>query len=157
MKKIQIALFVFITSLMISCGGNEVVFQEAHQFDKFGWNRFKEIYFEPQIQDVSKTYLVKLHLRLNDKYPYDYMQVQFTKESSDGESYIKMFSLPVKGLDGEFLDNPGDSIHIVKGILTNQMFFNKPGKYKIGIKQIMPKFDTPGVESVRLIIEKRNK
>jgi gliding motility-associated lipoprotein GldH len=142
--------------LLTACGGNELVFQEQHTFDKHGWNRFKEIYFNPEITDISKPYVVKLQLRLTDKYPYDYMQVQFSKESSDGESYVKLFSIPVKGLDGEFIEPAKDGIHEVNGILTSQMYFNKPGTYKIGIKQIMPKFDTPGVESIILILEKRN-
>jgi gliding motility-associated lipoprotein GldH len=156
MRRIQILITALILTLLSACGGNELVFQEQHQFDKHGWNRFKEIYFNPEISDISKPYVVKLHLRLTDKYPYDYMQVQFSKESADGEGYIKMFSIPVKGLDGEFIVPAKDGIHEVKGVLTSQMYFNKPGTYKIGIKQIMPKFDTPGVESISLILEKRN-
>lgn len=157
MKLINHIILSLMLLTLISCGGNEVVFRETKNIDKPGWNRFKELTFTPEIQDISKAYLVKLHLQLTDKYPYDYMQVQFTKSSSDGESYYKIFSIPVKGEDGKFLVDAKNGIHNVKGTLTNQFFFNKAGKYTITIKQLMPKFNTPGVKSVELIIEKRNK
>ncbi len=155
-KITQIILFLLLATLF-SCGGNEVVFRETKTFDNPGWNRFKELTFTPEIQDISKTYLIKLHLELTDNYPFEYMQVQFTKSSADGESYYKIFSIPVKGLDGKFLVDTEDGVHNVTGILTNQFFFNKAGTYTITIKQLMPKFNTPGVKSVELIIEKRDK
>jgi gliding motility-associated lipoprotein GldH len=149
-------IFLFLTIILTtSCTKEKVVFQEKIEFDYLGWNRFKELTFSPEIEDVSATYIFKLNLRLTDKYAYNYLQIQLKKESTDGETYVRLFSLPIKDRNKVFLEKAKDGIYEINAILSNQMYFSKAGVYQITIEQLMPKFDAKGVKSVEFLVIKR--
>lgn len=158
MSRAFIFLILLSTILTLkSCVPEKPIFQEKVEFDKLGWNRFKELKFAPEVKDVSHAYTFMLNVHFTDDYFYNYLQIQLKKESMDGESYVKLFSLPVKSSSQVFLEPKTNGIYEIKTVLSNQIYFSSPGIYQITIEQLMPKFDAKGVKSVELIIQKSKK
>ncbi len=154
-QKLKIFILLITVVFISSCAKEELVFQEKVEFDYFGWNRFKELKFSPEIEDNSSPYIFKLKLRLTDDYAYNYLQIQLKKENNEGESYVKLFSLPIKDRNQVFLEQAIDGVYEINAILSNQIYFSTTGTYQITIEQLMPKFDAKGVKSVEFIIIKR--
>lgn len=151
-------LILFSTILTLtSCVPEKPIFQEKVEFDYLGWNRFKELKFTPEVVDASVPYTFMLKVRYTDEYFYNYLEIQLKKESMDGESYVKLFSLPVKSRNQEFLEPEVEGVYEIQTVLSSQIYFSSPGTYYITIEQLMPKFDARGVQSVELIIQKSKK
>ena len=151
--KYFILLFVLVT--LASCTQEPPILQEKTEFGKAGWNRFKYLEYSPEIVDNSVPYIFTLKIEFTEEYDHNFFKIQLSKESN-GESYVKIFSIPVKSREGLFLEKAKDGIYKVNAILSRQIYFSSPGKYLITIEQLMPKFDTKGIKSVEFIIEKRS-
>ena len=154
-RTLKVFILLIAIVFMSSCSKDELVFQEKIEFDYLGWNRFKELKFSPNIEDNSAAYIFKLKLRLTDDYAYNYLQIQLKKENIEGETYLKLFSLPIKDPSKVFLEQSIDGIYEIDAILSKQIYFSTSGTYQITIEQLMPKFDAKGVKSVEFIIIKR--
>lgn len=141
---------------MASCIKEPPVLQQKTEFDELGWNRFKYLEYKPEITDISTAYSFTLKLEVTDKYEHNIFKIQLSKESG-GESYVKIFTIPIKDQQGNFLEKPKDGIYKVNAILSRQIYFSSPGTYLITIEQLMPKFDTKGIKSAEFIIQKRIK
>jgi len=139
----------------MSCNQEAPILQEKTNFDKIGWNRFKYLEYSPEIVDNSVPYIFTLKLSFTDEYEYNYFKFQLSKEYG-GETYVKVFSIPVKNQEGVFLEKVKDGIYTVNTILSKQIYFSSPGKYLITIEQLMPKFNTKGIKSAEFIIEKQH-
>ena len=156
LRNIKIFSLIILLAVVSSCAPEKPVFSEVVEFDKLGWNRFNELKFDVNIKDNSFPYVFKFNTKFTDEYPNSYLKIQLEKANEDGESYVKVFSIPVKNLNGNFIEEAKDGTYSVNTILINQMYFSSPGDYQIIIEQLMPKFDTEGIESVEFIIEKRS-
>ena len=139
---------------MVSCTKEPPVLQHKTEFKNEEWNRFKYLEYKSEISDNSVPYSFTLKLEFTEEYNHKYFKIQLSKEN-EGESYVKIFSIPVKDSEGEFLEKEVDGIFKVNTILSRQIYFSTPGKYLITIEQLMPKFDTKGIKSAEFIIEKR--
>jgi len=154
--RIYKSIFLFLAVILASsCTKEKTVFQKKTEFDYLGWNHFKVLEYKPQIKDISKAYIFTLKLELTDKYNYNYLRIQLSKTNGQ-ESYVRVFSIPVKNQQNEFLEKAENGIYHITAILSRQIYFSSPGKYQISIKLLMPKFDTKGIKSVDFSIKKRN-
>ena len=150
-------LFLLLTmATLSSCTEEPPILKEKTDFGPQGWNRFKYLEYSPEITDNSIPYIFTLKLEFTDEYDHSFFKIQLSKEFG-GESYVKVFSIPIKNREGVFLENPENGIYKVTIVLSRQIYFSSPGKYIITIEQLMPKFDTKGIKSAEFIIEKRTK
>ena len=151
-------ILLFISVLVFTaCTKEPPVLQEKTSFKNAKWNRFKYLEYKPEINDNSTPYIFTLKLEFTKDYPYNYLKIQLDKTSSDGEEYVKIFSIPVKDQNGVFLEEEKDGIYYINMILSRQIYFSSTGKYQINIEELMPPYYLKGVKSAEFIIEKRTK
>ena len=149
-------VFLFLALLIFtSCTKPPPVLQHKTKFDNTGWNRFTYLEYQPEIIDNSTAYIFTLKLEFTEEYPYNFLKIQLDKTSSDGEEYVKVFSIPVKDQNGVFLEKAENGVFHVNMILSRQIYFSSTGKYQINIEQLMPPYYLKGVKSAEFIIEKR--
>ncbi len=143
--------------ILASCTKEPPILQQKTVFEKSEWNRFKYLEYKPEINDNSTPYIFALKLELTKDYPYNYLKIQLDKTSSDGEEYVKIFSIPVKDENGVFLEEEKDGIYYINMILSRQIYFSSIGKYQINIEELMPPYYLKGIKSAEFIIEKHTK
>jgi len=131
--------------------------QEKTEFDNQGWIYGKNLEYHPEIIDNSSAYMMTLKLEFTEYYPHNFLKIQFDKQSTDGESYVKIFTIPIKDQNGVFIEKPINGIYHVNAVLSRQIYFSSPGKYAITIEELMPNYYLKGIKSAEFIIEKRTK
>jgi len=154
-RAINIVLLLLSILILPSCIKEPPILQHKTEFKKSEWNRFKYLKYRPEIIDNSAPYIFQLNMEFTDDYPYNYLKIQLDKTSSNGEEYVKIFSIPVKDRHGVFLEKKKDGVYRVNMILSRQIYFSSPGKYEVNIEELMPPYYLKGVKSAEFIIEKR--
>ena len=154
-RNIQLLFLLIPLGTLSACTQEPPILQEKTEFGNTGWNRFKYLEYSPEIIDNSIPYIFTLKVGFTDEYDHNFFKIQLSKELG-GESYVKVFSVPIKNREGVFLENPENGIYKVTIVLSRQIYFSSPGIYQVTIEQLMPKFDTKGIKSAEFIIEKRS-
>ena len=156
MRVFKYFIFLFVIATLTSCTQEPPILKEKTEFGKAGWNRFKYLEYSPEIVDNSVPYIFTLKMEFTEEYEHNYFKIQLSKESG-GESYVKIFSIPVKDREGVFLEKVENGVSKVSTILSQQIYFSSPGKYQIIIEELMPPYYLKGVKSAEFIIKKRTK
>ena len=150
-------ILLAILTTLASCSQEPPLLQEKTVFGNQGWIYGKNLEYHPEIIDNSSAYIITLKLEFTEDYPHNFIKIQFDKQSTDGESYVKIFTIPIKDKNGVFIEKPIDGIYYVNTILSRQIYFSSPGKYDITIEELMPNYYLKGIKSAEFIIEKRIK
>lgn len=155
--KFRIFISLIMISLALSSCSRNKIFEKRHSFDQVKWNRFESVFFETDIKDVESTYNISVELRHHTLYPYPNLAFTIAIYSPSGERRIKDMDVPLRNADNTFKANGmGDMWDITIPVFENYQF-NEPGHYKIELENRMPKFDTPGIIEIGLLITKGEK
>jgi len=157
MQNHKYIFLLFILSSFVSCTRELPLLQEKTEFGNQGWIYGKNLEYHPEIIDNYSAYIITLKLEFTEDYPHNFIKIQFDKQSTDGESYVKIFTIPIKDKNGVFIEKPIDGIYYVNTILSRQIYFSSPGKYDITIEELMPNYYLKGIKSAEFIIKKRIK
>jgi len=156
MQKYLHQAFLLILISLTACTHEPPILQEKTDFGKQGWVYGHDLEYHPIITDNSSAYIFTLKIQFTKEYPFNYLKLQLIKENDEGESYVKIFSIPIKDKNGTFLEKEKDSVHYVNAILSRQIYFSSAGKYNIQIKELMSGYYLKGIKSIEFIIEKRS-
>ena len=107
------------------------------------------------IRDTVSAYNIYLVLRHTDAYKYNNIWLNIGTQSPADTMRIQRFDLQLgsdaKGWDGSGMD---DIWELRKSITNGPFKFNKLGKYKFSIAQVMRENPLPDIMSVGIRVEK---
>lgn len=149
--------FIFILITLASCTHEPPILQEKTEYGKQGWVYGHDLEYHPMITDTDAAYVFRLKIQFTKDYPFNFLKLQLVKENNEGESYVKIFSIPVKDSNGVFLEKEEKGIYHMNAILSRQIYFSTAGKYHIQIKELMSGYYLKGIKSIEFNIQKRSK
>jgi gliding motility-associated lipoprotein GldH len=147
-----------LTSLIIltSCLRESVVFREYVEMNNMIWNRFNIIEFEVPVHE-NDVFDFKLFLRHHTDFPYDKLFVNITFYSPGGDIRSKDYTFDLKDYRGDWLANGMGELWDLEILIRKEMPFYENGICKVRIENKYPKFDTPDIIEVGLIVQKSEK
>lgn len=147
------ALFLF-TGLLTSCGSDKL-YDTIIDLEGAQWNDKKELVYEFDIPDASKTYVLKYKIRYTSDYPnYNLYVTRYLFDSHNREIHKKL-----QGMD---LFHPKTGVPFGGGIggtydyeviADPKMKFASAGKYQIKVKQYMRVENLPGISAFGITLE----
>lgn len=152
MKKILIYV-VLLT--MVSCG-KKTVFESERIFQNNNWNRFEKVNFEFPVEKENGYYHIKLVVKHDGKFEENTFPVYLTLNTSSGEERMKEVSFMLKEKEMLQGEKQADHYAITKDIWKTILISDK-GKCSVSIENIYPKYDSYGIHSIGLLVEKAEK
>lgn len=147
-----------LTSIIIltSCYRESVVFREYIEMDNMTWNRFDILEFEVPVKE-NDVFDFKLFLRHHTDFPYDKLFVNITFYSPGGDMRSRDYDFDLKDYRGDWLAKGMGELWDVEILIRKEMPFFENGICKVRIENKYPKFDTPGIIEIGLIVQKSGK
>ena len=152
MRKIYIIL-ISIVPILISCQ-SDTIFRKYYQFDDYQWDKDKNIIFNVNINDIKSKYDVIIAVRHTSQYPYANLQINLTFYSPSGQERTKDHNLFLRNNDGSFKGSVMGNIYDMEFEVLKKINFTEQGTYKFEINSLMPKYTTPALMDIGLIIKK---
>ena len=156
-KQFPVYLLFLLFILLISCSGEQVIYEKYHKFDNLSWNRFDYLNFEVEFEDVESEYDVYLVVRHIPEIPYKKMLVNLVIYSPAG-------GMRTANHDLWFVDEQGKSLSDCMGDLCDIEFLirkaysvSEPGIVKFEVENKYTKVEMPGIIEVGLIVREAEK
>lgn len=152
MKHLSV-IFLLFTLALVQCSGPDTVYEEHRYFENDTWHRFDKLNFAVPVDNIDKNYDIKFSMVYTSEYQYDRIPVHVIMNTPAGEERIHEFKFNVRNKAGDFIgEKKGDSIHLKK-TLWGGFVFNKEGKAKLSIEQLIPKYNTPHIKSAGIMLK----
>lgn len=146
---VVLAFCVFI----ISGCNTETIFKEYNSFDDVSWNRFDTQNFEFTVEG-DKPVDLYLAIRHHTDFPYDYIDMNITLYTPDGEMRSREYHYKLKNENSQWKGDGMGEIWDIELPIRKNMIFNKDGICKVSIENKMTKLETPGIIEIGLIVNK---
>lgn len=147
---------IFLALLWFSACDSKRVFEEKKDFKKGYWVFSDAAIFDFNIKDPSLKYKMLFNIRVNNKYAYQNLYLQYYLEDSIGQVLkkdlinLQLFN-PVTGVP--LGDGLGDIYDLQRSFIPEYQF-DKAGKYKMRIDHFMRKDTLPDILAVGFRLEK---
>jgi gliding motility-associated lipoprotein GldH len=117
------------------------------------WNRLDILEFEVPVNEGDKLDF-NLTLRHHTDFPYDKLFVNITFNAPDGEMRSADYAFNLKDDNGKWLADGMGELWDIDLPIRKEMPFYQSGICKVKIENNYPKFDTPGIIEVGLVVKK---
>lgn len=144
-----------LTTLIIlsSCGRESSVFKEYVKMDNMNWTRFNILEYEVPVNE-DDVLDFNLFLRHHTDFPYDKLFVNITFYTPGGDMRSRDYDFDLKDYRGDWLANGMGELWDLEIPIRKEMPFFKNGICKVRVENKYPKFDTPGIIEIGLIVKK---
>lgn len=143
---------LFIAFVASSCGSGNV-FKEYKKMDNMTWNRFDVPIFEVPVEEGDMLDFF-LELRHHTGFPYDKLYVNITFYSPDGDMRSFDYDFNLKDKDGNWLAKGMGDLWDIELPIRRNLLFNKTGICRVRVENKYPKYDTPGIMEVGLLVKR---
>jgi len=116
------------------------------------WNRFDILEFEVPVNEGDKLDF-DLALRHHTDFPYNKLFVNITFNAPDGEMRSADYAFNLKDDNGKWLADGMGELWDIDLPIRKEMPFYQSGICKVKIENNYPKFDTPGIIEVGLVVK----
>jgi len=138
--------------LLCSCGP-EIIY--SHKVNIEGpWDYSEKINFEFEIADTIPAYDIVLNTTHSKDFAFQNVYTKMTTIFPDSNSTNHLVSLDLTDKLNQWTGNCSGKECMVPILLSQHIFFKKPGKYTITAEQYGRKDDLEGVLSLELVISK---
>lgn len=151
MKQIIVSVFVVMAVIFSSCR-EAVVFREYKKMDNITWNRFDILEFEVPVEQGDALDFI-LFLRHHTDFPYDKLYVNITFYAPDGEVRSADYDFDLRDKDGKWLADGMGELWDIEIAIRSEVLMNESGICRVRLENKYPKFDTPGIIEVGLIVK----
>ncbi len=150
---------IFFASLIVvlaSCG-HKKIFEKHLDIENYSWNRYKKFEYTVPVKEKDVNYDIYIAVRHITQYPFANLMVGLSIYYPGGEERYDEFDLILRDKSGKLIgDGTGDIWDISIPVIKN-ISFKEAGNYKFEIENLMPKFETPGIMQIGLIVKKADK
>lgn len=149
----RIILVSIISLLLLTSCGNKVVYREYHKMENISWNRFDIQNFEVPVEkgDVLDFYL---SIRHHPDFPYDKMWVNITFYTPEGTTRSRDYEFDLKDENGKWLGDCMGELCDIDLPLHKELAFNQSGICRVRVENKYPKYETPGIIEVGLVVKR---
>jgi gliding motility-associated lipoprotein GldH len=154
MKNKIFYILIVVLLLLNSCDKNRI-YDNNININNGKWSLSNKLKFEFNINDVNQKYNLSLYLKNNISYKYSNLYVFINliyPDSTVKKDTLEFFLADKKG---KWLGKGFGDIKISKFILSNNMRFEKKGKYTMELIQGMRDKDLNGILNVGFRVEKQ--
>ncbi|MBI9034522.1 MAG: hypothetical protein JEZ03_08645 [Bacteroidales bacterium] len=157
MKRL-VFLILALPLFMLSCNENTRMAEQYHSFENTKWHRFNKVNFNLNVTDLNNDYDVKAIFTLTEQYLYDNLPIHVIMNTPNGEERINEHKMGFRDKEGTLLRGQKvDGKYLIEIPLFRNIRFKTMGECKIEVEQIIPKYDTFGIESFGVVIDKAAK
>jgi gliding motility-associated lipoprotein GldH len=150
MNKLLPILLLILFSLP-SCKPR-TIYEKHQDIEGLRWNRFDVRTFEVEIKDISIKYDFFIALRHHTDVPFNYITVNFTIYTPDGETRIMDHKIMLRDRDGKLLGDGMGDLWDIEYPAWKGLKFTEPGICKVEISSTMSNADLPGILQVGLVV-----
>jgi len=144
---------IFVLILLISSCGKQAKFVHNFEMNDKGWEKFNNLHFTQNSFVKNKAYSVNLDLVIDENYTESSFEFQLLIESEEGESWNKVFAIPIKDKEGNFLIEKKNGVFNYHILLLKAKYFNEKGNYSFEVVNLNPKLVTKGIKKISFIFE----
>jgi gliding motility-associated lipoprotein GldH len=152
-SKLIILIAITLSFAISSCRQDEV-FRKYQKLDNYQWNKDKNIVYNFEINDIKNIYDVLIAIRHTPQYPYANLQLNMSIISPSGQERTKDHDLYIRNNNGSFKGEGMGDIYDVEFLALEKINFTEQGKYTVELHSLMPKYSTPALMEIGLIIKK---
>lgn len=146
---------LFFLFLIAATGCNKpVVFEKTVEFEDLIWNRFNHIIHEFSIDDLSATYDLKVLFTHTESYTTDHISMNITLYFPGGGMRSRDYEFKLQDSQLQWLGEFKNGIYTNEFLVISGVRFPDEGVSEIRIENKMTKFNTLGVASLGVIVEK---
>lgn len=155
--RIHSALFLLVFSALVSSCGRNIVFTDSLPVPGRVWTLENSASFSFNVEDTVNSNNIFLILRTGSAYPYRNIWLFVTTTAPGGSSITDTLSYDLADEKGNWYGKGFGDIHELKLPYRLDVFFPRPGDYRINISHGMRTAGLEGVYDVGLRLEKNIK
>jgi gliding motility-associated lipoprotein GldH len=152
-KMIRKAL-LFILFIAASGCSKPIVFNETTYFEDLIWNRFNHVIHDFTIEDLSTTYDLKVKFTHTDSYSSDHISMNITLYFPGGGMRSRDYDFRLQDNQLKWLGEEKGGLFSNEFLVISGVRFPEAGVSQIRVENKMTKFNTLGVASVGVVVEK---
>lgn len=130
------------------------VYSESHRLPEQGWCYGDTIAFGFSITDTSARYNMYLDLDHTTAYPFQNLYVRIHSVFPDGKVLTEQHSLELQEKTGEWLGGCTGTECAARIVLREQMYFDRPGEYRLSFEQYTRTDCLAGIEKLSLVLDR---
>jgi len=154
MKKHALLLVIAASSaLIIACGNTVYKKWDKSTLKDNIWHSSQEIVFEPQIEDINRSYNVTIGIRYLYGLQLNELPIGVVYTAPSGNTDTTLYSLKLKAESGEYLGDCSGSYCDLESEVETSFKFQETGKYKVVVQQLSAYEKLVGIMEVGLIIK----
>jgi gliding motility-associated lipoprotein GldH len=146
-------IIFFSCFFLLSCGKDQVVYNQYQAIDHSAWEKGKEYYFTFQIDENTVPYNITLEIRNNNLYPYQNLWILLKEEPPVGPMARDTMECMLADDFGKWLGN-GISLFQTSFPIKTNYLFTDTGSYTFSFRQGMRNDTLKGIQEIGLLIEK---
>lgn len=148
-------LILAITGLLMGCS-NKPVYEKTLTLKNAVWQRFDIKTFEVEIEKVPAQYEFEAIVNCNDSFQYKSLPFYVILTTPSGEERMREVSFQVR--EGDKLTKNKET---GKAEARIQLWYNvnitEKGKCKLTFENMIPKYETGGIETLSLLVKQADK
>ncbi|MCF8302654.1 MAG: gliding motility lipoprotein GldH [Bacteroidales bacterium] len=146
-------LLIGVLFLLNACGSS-VIYEENTTFENDVWKRFNKLSFEYNATAKSEPCDIFLTLELTDDFNLKALPVHFTMATPSGEIRNLEHTIEIKNNSNQMKGKKQGGVWKLKSRVYNGFTYRNEGQGKITVENLNYKYQTEGVHSVGILIEK---
>jgi len=147
----QYILLFSLSFVCFSC--TKPVYYELYQTIDSPWDKDKAYFFTCEIEDITVSYNISIHIRNNKLYPYQNLWLLYKEVQPEGIVVRDTIACVLTDDYGKWLGS-GISVYHLTIPIRHQYTFPRTGQYIFTIQQGMRDSKLKGIENIGLRIEK---
>ncbi len=149
--------YVLVATAIFTACSNNVIIDETHEFANATWQRFEPEVFSFDIKNTDDCYDIYFKFRIdtNTFRPESLPFICSLMESADYKRQL-VTDIKIRDKRGNWLGNPVGGFYEYNRKVREYFFFNMAGPHELQVKNGSQYFETKGIVSFGIKIEKVN-
>lgn len=155
MKWMRTLPFFLLFSLLLACkpGGK---YELKNSFTNDTWDRFNKLLFEMPKELKPGSYDISLVLKHTDALECDEFTVYVILDTPSGEERMNEVPIKIRDNNKSYGTKEKDGYYTITQKLWEGINISDTGACTISVENLNPKYQTPGIHEVAVIMEKKS-
>ena len=148
----KIALAIFISVVLVSCGKEKVIFEKKYDLKNGQWAYADTLNFAFNIADTMEIYDIVLTIKHTPQYPMQNLYTHIYTKFPSGERIVQQLNIDLADNTGKWEGDCSGSECKFEIPIQPNAFFNAAGQHIITLEQYMRMESLIGINSIALKI-----